>query len=79
MALPAATRLHPTAATRPAAARVRFLDRDGNTQEIEDDGLLAVCMQHEIDHLDGKLYIDYLSALKRERIKKKLEKAAARV
>ncbi|MEC9356252.1 MAG: peptide deformylase [Pseudomonadota bacterium] len=59
--------------------RLKALDREGNPYEIEAEGLLAQCVQHEIDHLDGKLYIDYLSALKRERIKKKLEKAAARV
>lgn len=54
--------------------RVRALDRDGNQQEFEADGLLAVCVQHEIDHLDGKLFVDYLSSLKRQRIRKKLEK-----
>lgn len=52
----------------------RALDRDGNTIEEEIDGLLAVCVQHEIDHLDGKLFVDYISPLKRNRIKKKLEK-----
>lgn len=59
--------------------RLKALDRAGKPYEIEAEGLLAQCVQHEIDHLDGKLYIDYLSALKRERIRKKLEKAAARV
>jgi peptide deformylase len=54
--------------------RFRALDRDGNTCESETDGLLAVCIQHEIDHLDGKLFVDYLSQLKRTRIRKKLEK-----
>ena len=54
--------------------RVRALDRDGNEFELETDGLLAVCIQHEIDHLDGKLFVDYLSQLKRTRIRKKLEK-----
>ncbi len=54
---------------------VRFLDRDGNEQTLETDGLLAVCIQHEIDHLDGKLFVDYLSNLKRTRIRKKLEKS----
>jgi peptide deformylase len=54
--------------------RVRALDRDGQTCEFETDGLLAVCIQHEIDHLDGKLFVDYLSQLKRTRIRKKLEK-----
>jgi peptide deformylase len=52
----------------------RALDRDGNRLEFEADGLLAVCIQHEIDHLDGKLFVDYLSPLKRQRIRKKLEK-----
>ncbi len=54
--------------------RVRFLDRDGNEQEMEADGLLAVCIQHEIDHLEGKLFVDYLSEAKRQRIRKKLKK-----
>lgn len=54
--------------------RVRFLDRDGNTVETEMEGLLAVCVQHEIDHLDGKLFVDYLSEAKRQRIRKRLEK-----
>ena len=54
--------------------RVRFLDRDGIGQEMEAEGLLAVCIQHEIDHLDGKLFVDYLSEAKRLRIRKKLEK-----
>jgi peptide deformylase len=54
--------------------RFRALDRDGNAYESEVDGLLAVCVQHEIDHLDGKLFVDYLSQLKRTRIRKKLEK-----
>ncbi len=60
--------------TRAQHIRVRALDHDGNGIEIEDDGLLAVCIQHEIDHLDGKLFVDYLSNLKRERIRKKMEK-----
>ena len=54
--------------------RLRALDRDGKAFEIEEGGLLAVCIQHEIDHLDGKLFVDYLSSLKRQRIRKKLEK-----
>lgn len=54
--------------------RVRFLNRDGDEVELEVEGLLAVCIQHEIDHLDGKLFVDYLSQLKRTRIRKKLEK-----
>lgn len=53
---------------------IRALDRDGKAFELEADGLLAVCIQHEIDHLDGKLFVDYLSQLKRARIRKKLEK-----
>jgi peptide deformylase len=61
---------------RAEKVRVRALDRDGNPFEMEADGLLAVCIQHEIDHLDGKLFVDYLSTLKRQRIRKKLEKEA---
>ena len=64
--------------TRPARVRARFLDRDGKQQEIEADGLLATCIQHEIDHLNGVLFIDHLSRLKRERAMKKFQKAAAR-
>ena len=56
--------------------RVQALDREGQVFEQEADGLLAVCIQHEIDHLDGKLFVDYLSQLKRNRIRKKLEKQA---
>jgi peptide deformylase len=56
--------------------RFKALDRDGNEFEMEAEGLLAVCVQHEIDHLDGKLFVDYLSSLKRQRIRKKLEKEA---
>ncbi|CDH46540.1 MAG: peptide deformylase [Candidatus Competibacteraceae bacterium] len=52
------------------------LDRHGDPFELDASGLLAVCIQHEIDHLDGKLFVDYLSALKRDRIRKKLEKQA---
>ena len=59
---------------RPDNVRVRALDREGNPFELEPDGLLAVCIQHEMDHLDGKLFVDYLSALKRQRIRSKLEK-----
>jgi peptide deformylase len=54
--------------------KVRFLDREGAEVELETHGLLAVCIQHEIDHLDGKLFVDYLSEAKRSRIRKKLEK-----
>jgi peptide deformylase len=59
---------------RADKVRVSALDRDGNPFEMEADGLLAVCIQHELDHLDGKLFIDYLSNLKRQRIRKRLEK-----
>ena len=59
---------------RAERIRVRALDRDGKPFELETDGLLAVCIQHEIDHLDGHLFVDHLSALKRNRIRKKLEK-----
>jgi peptide deformylase len=55
---------------------VSALDRHGESFELDASGLLAVCVQHEIDHLDGKLFVDYLSALKRDRIRKKLEKQA---
>lgn len=54
--------------------RVRFLDRNGEVREMEAEGLLAVCIQHEMDHLEGKLFVDYLSEAKRQRIRKKLEK-----
>ena len=60
--------------TRAEKIRVRALDRNGKQFELDADGLLAVCIQHEIDHLDGKLFVDYLSELKRTRIRKKLEK-----
>ncbi|HEY9034130.1 MAG TPA: peptide deformylase [Pseudomonadales bacterium] len=61
--------------TRPSKVRVDALDRNGQPFTIEDDGLLAICIQHEMDHLNGKLFVDYLSALKRNRIRGKLEKA----
>ncbi len=54
--------------------RVRFLDRTGEQREMEAEGLLAICIQHEMDHLEGKLFVDYLSEAKRQRIRKKLEK-----
>jgi len=60
--------------SRPARVRVRALDRDGNPFELEPEDLLAVCIQHEVDHLRGKLYVDYLTPLKRNRIRHKLEK-----
>ncbi len=56
--------------------KVRALDRHGEPFEIEADGLLAICLQHEMDHLVGKLFVDYLSPLKRQRIRQKLEKLA---
>lgn len=58
--------------------RVRALDRRGEPFEMEADGLLSVCIQHEIDHLDGKLFVDYLSRLKRDRVRSRLEKERAR-
>jgi len=60
----------------PRAERVtvRYQDAEGATHEREVDGMLAICLQHEIDHLEGKLFVDYLSELKRQRIRKKLEK-----
>jgi peptide deformylase len=61
---------------RPARVRVRHLDRDGKPQEFEAAGLLATVVQHEIDHLEGGLFIDHLSRLKRERVVKKFAKAA---
>jgi peptide deformylase len=60
--------------TRAARIRVRALDRTGKPFERELEGLLSVCVQHEMDHLEGKLFVDYLSELKRNRIRKKLEK-----
>jgi peptide deformylase len=63
---------------RPARCRVRFLDLAGKTQEMDAEGLLAVCVQHEIDHLDGKLFIDHLSRLKRDLIVRKFRNAAKR-
>ncbi len=59
---------------RPSRVRIKALDRNGEPFELETDGLLATCIQHEIDHLDGKLFVDYVSRLKRDRIKKKLQK-----
>ena len=62
------------AVSRPEAVRIKALDRDGKPFEINASGLLAVCIQHELDHLNGKLFVDYISPLKRQRIRKKLEK-----
>jgi len=63
---------------RPATIRARFLDRDGKPAEVLADGLLATVLQHEIDHLDGILFIDHISKLKRDRVIKKFQKAAKR-
>lgn len=54
--------------------KIRALNREGQTYELEADGLLAICIQHEMDHLVGKLFIDYLSPLKQQRIRQKVEK-----
>jgi len=62
--------------SRAERVQVRALDAEGKPFELETDGLLSICIQHELDHLDGKLFIDYLSPLKRQRIRKKMEKAA---
>ncbi|MCA1491060.1 peptide deformylase [Sinorhizobium alkalisoli] len=61
---------------RPAAITVEYLDRDGKQQSIEADGLLATCLQHEIDHLNGVLFIDHISKLKRDMVIRKFTKAA---
>jgi len=60
--------------TRPERIQVTALDRNGERFTIEPEGLLAVCIQHELDHLNGKLFVDYVSPVKRDRIRKKLEK-----
>ena len=60
--------------TRPAAVAVRYLDRDGKLRESEFGGLRAVCIQHEIDHLNGKLFIDYLGSMRRQMITSKMKK-----
>jgi peptide deformylase len=65
---------HYAEVVRPARVSVRYLDRDNQTREIEADGMLAVCLQHEIDHLDGILFVDHVSALKRGMILRKLRK-----
>jgi peptide deformylase len=62
--------------TRPAAVHVKYLDRDGALREIEATGLLATCLQHEIDHTNGVLFIDYISKLKRDMVMKRFKKAA---
>ena len=63
---------------RPTQVKVRYMDIDGKTQEIEANGLLATVLQHEIDHLNGVLFIDHISKLKRDRVIKKFVKAAKR-
>ena len=63
---------------RPAKVRLRFTDLDGKVHEEDAEGLFATCIQHEIDHLNGILFIDYLSKLKRDRVQKKFSKAAKR-
>jgi peptide deformylase len=63
---------------RPNAVRVKFLDREGKPQELEASGLLATCLQHEIDHINGVLFIDHISKLKRDIIVKKFKKAQKR-
>src|SRR5215475_3747679 len=63
---------------RPAKVRVRFTDLDGKVHEEDADGLYATCIQHEIDHLNGVLFVDYLSKLKRDRVMKRFAKAAKR-
>ena len=66
------------AVERAERIRVRALDRDGEAIEFEAEGLLAVCLQHEMDHLDGKLFVDYLSEMKRQRLRKKYLKKSRR-
>lgn len=63
---------------RPDRVRVAYLDRDGRPADLEAEGLLATCLQHEIDHINGVLFIDHISRLKRERIIKKFKKGARR-
>jgi peptide deformylase len=63
---------------RPTQVRVKYLDLDGKENELDASGLLATCLQHEIDHLNGVLFIDHISRLKRSRIVKKFSKAAKR-
>ena len=66
------------AVARAEKIRVRCLDENGESKEFDAEGLLAICIQHENDHLDGKLFVDYLSTLKRDRLKKKIAKKAKR-
>jgi peptide deformylase len=64
--------------TRPERVILKALDRQGSPYHLETDGMLAMCIQHECDHLEGKLFVDYLSSLKRTRIRRKLEKQRIR-
>ena len=64
---------------RPTAVKVTYLDLEGKAHEVEATGLLATCLQHEIDHLNGILFIDHISKLKRDRVIKKFAKAAKKV
>jgi peptide deformylase len=64
---------------RAAKVKVKYLDLDGKAREIEASGLLATCLQHEIDHTDGILFIDHISKLKRDRVIKRFSKAAKKV
>jgi peptide deformylase len=64
---------------RAEQVKVRALDREGKTVELDADGLLAICIQHEMDHLMGILFVDYLSRMKRDRIRQKLEKRARQI
>jgi peptide deformylase len=66
------------AVERAEHVRVRAVNREGEAFEMEAEGMLAVCIQHEMDHLEGKLFVDYLSEMKRQRLKKKLAKARKR-
>src|SRR5690606_4123025 len=66
---------HYAPVTRPARVRVRYVDRNGEIRQIEADGLLATCIQHELDHLEGVLFVDHVSQLKRNVIQPKLQKA----
>jgi len=61
---------------RAEKVKVKALNREGEAFEVETDGMLAICIQHELDHLQGKVFVDYLSPLKQSRVRKKLEKAA---
>jgi peptide deformylase len=63
---------------RPARVRVKFQDTEGASHEIDCEGMLAVCIQHEMDHLTGKVFVDYLSALKQDRIRTKMKKRKAK-